>query len=88
MAPSPKKQKKKQEVQKKSRNLLTLSDKLEIIDKRDNGATWAKIAADKNINESVVRYTYGKKDEIKAQGKTGKTFLSINLEKSKISALT
>ena len=70
MAPSPKKQKKKQGDQKKSRKLLTLSDKLEIIEKRDNGASWAKIALDKNINESVVRYTYGKKDEIRAQGRT------------------
>ena len=61
MSPSPKK--------KRSTKWLTLSEKLEVIAMRENGAKWAKIASDKKINESTVRSIFAKKDEIKSQGK-------------------
>ena len=63
MAPSPKKDKKR------STKWLTLSEKLEIITMRENGAKWSKIASDKKVNESTIRSIFAKKDEIKSQGK-------------------
>ena len=76
MSPSPKKEKnhpngKKGRPARKGQKLKTqtITQKLEIIEMRDNGASWIKIANDKGINESTVRGIYKKKDEIQAQGK-------------------
>ena len=52
MSTSPKKRKLK---------TLTISQKLEIIEMRENGASWVKIAQEKKINESTVRSIYAKK---------------------------
>ena len=54
----------------KNNKWQTLEDKLEIITMKENGASFAKIARDKNLNESTIRYIFSKKDEIKSQGKT------------------
>ena len=67
MTKSPKKTKNKEKA--KSRRLWTLNEKLEIIDMRDNGASWTKIAQEKNMAESTVRSIYAKKDEIRSHGK-------------------
>ena len=43
---------------KKQRNHLTIQEKLEIIELRNNGASFAKIAREKGMNESSVRTIY------------------------------
>lgn len=68
MARSPKKKAKNGD--KKTRNWLSINQKLEIIDMRDKDKkTWTQIALEKNLNESTVRTVYGKKDQIRSQGK-------------------
>ena len=63
MARSPVKKKQK------THKWLNLSQKLEIIDMRENGASFAKIAHDKEMPESTVRGICAKKDEYRSQGK-------------------
>ena len=72
MSLSPKKEKNKPNRKPRSPRKLqtrTVTQKLEIIEMRDNGARWSKIAQEKEISESTVRSIYGKKDEIRALGK-------------------
>ena len=63
MSPSPKKDKPKRKLQTR-----TVTEKLEIIEMRENGASWIKIAQDKGMNEASVRTIYRKKEEIRSQG--------------------
>ena len=62
MSPSPKRKRDKYRT-------CTLTQKLEIIEMRDNGATWTRIAFEKGLHESTVRGIYAKKDQIRSQGK-------------------
>ena len=48
---------------KKQRNHLTIQEKLEIIELRNNGASFAKIARDKGMNESSIRTIYEKREK-------------------------
>ena len=43
---------------KQQRHHLTIQEKLEIIELRNNGASFAKIAREKGMNESSVRTIY------------------------------
>ena len=52
---------------KRTRNKLTLEEKLEIIRLRDNGVSTAKICKDKNMAESSVRTLYSRRENIKFQ---------------------
>ena len=52
MSPSPKKKKR---TLTKPVQQITIAQKLEIIELRDNGARWIKIAQDKGLSESTVR---------------------------------
>ena len=65
-APSPKKTKNKAPMKLKK---YSVSEKLEIIEMRDNGASQIKIAQEKGMNESLVRGIYRNKDSIKVRGK-------------------
>ena len=56
MSPSPKK--------KKPKHLWTLIERLRIIEMRDNGATWVKIAQEMKTNESSIRTIYANKDNM------------------------
>ena len=67
MSPSPKKTKKKRDV--KQQKKWSVTQKLEVIEMRDNGARWIKIAQEKGMSESTVRTIYAQKDEIRARGK-------------------
>ena len=61
MAPvAPKKQ--------QQRKHLTLQEKLEIIELREKGSTFAKISKDKKMNESSIRTIYQNRDKIRDQG--------------------
>ena len=62
-----KSQKKRKKTAK--RTLWTLSQRLEVIEMRDNGASWVKIAHEKQMNEATARSIYKEKDKIRAQGK-------------------
>ena len=66
MSPSPKKKKR---TLTKPVQQITIAQKLEIIELRDNGARWIKIAQDKGLSESTVRTIYAQKDDIRARGK-------------------
>ena len=55
MSPSPKK--------KKPKHLWTLTERLRIIEMRDNGAAWVKIAQEMKTNESSIRTIYANKDK-------------------------
>ena len=48
---------------KKQRNHLTIQEKLEIIELRNNGASFAKIAREKSMNESSIRTIYEKREK-------------------------
>ena len=48
-------------------NWLSLSEKLEVIKRSDEGATCSKIAKDKNVPDSTVRRILKNKVEIKKQ---------------------
>ena len=61
--------KKTKDKPKRTLKKWTVSEKLEIIEKRDNGAGWTKIAQEKGMSESTVRSIYAQKDEIRARGK-------------------
>ena len=63
MAKSPKKEKKKEK-----RMLWTFSQRLEVIEMRENGASWVKIAQEKKMKEATARSIYKEKDKIRAQG--------------------
>ena len=69
MSPSPKKKRKRTVVNPVKQ--ITIAQKLEVIEKRDNGARWIKMALDKGMSESTVRTIYAQKDEIRARGKVG-----------------
>ena len=58
----------KKEVKKKQRNHLTIQEKLQIIELREKGNTFAKIAKDKKMNESTVRGIYKDREKIKDYG--------------------
>ena len=48
----------KDDVQKKLRKHLTLKEKLEIIEMKGNGYSFAKIAREKKLSESSIRTIY------------------------------
>ena len=54
-------------VKKKQRKHLTIQEKLQIIELKENGSTFAKIEKDKKMNESTVRTIYKEKEKIKLQ---------------------
>ena len=69
MSSCPKKTKDKSGKPPRQLKKWTVTQKLEIIDLRDNGAGWTKIAQDKGMSESTVRSIYAKKDELQTRGK-------------------
>ena len=58
----------KKDVKKKQRNHLTIQEKLQIIELREKGSTFAKIAKVKKMNESTVRGIYKDREKIKDYG--------------------
>ena len=68
MSPSPKKTKTKSDGKQTKLKKYSVTQKLEIIDMRDNGAKWIKIAQEKGISESTVRGIYANRDEIRVRG--------------------
>ena len=57
-------------------NKWSVTQKHEVINSRDSGARWIKIAQDKGMSESTVRTIYAQKDEIRARSKP-KTYVLI-----------
>ena len=51
----------------KKKNWLPLSEKLEIIKRHENGASYAKISRDKEVPESTIRRLVKNKDELRKQ---------------------
>ena len=74
MSSSPKKTKKKPNGKPKTQTKWSVTQKLEVIDLRDSGARWIKIAQDKGMSESTVRTIYAQRDEIQARGKAKTLF--------------
>ena len=69
MSASLKKTKTKSDGKQTKLKKYSVTQKIEIIEMRDNGAKWIKIAQEKGISESTVRGIYANKDEIRARGK-------------------
>ena len=63
MSPSPKKKKKRTLTKPVKEIWDYYNSKLEIIELRDNGARWIKIAQDKGLSESTVRTIYAQKNK-------------------------
>ena len=63
MSLSPKKKQKREKYK-----TCSLNEKLQIIEMKDNGASWAKIAREKGLNPSTIRSIYAMKDQIQSQG--------------------
>ena len=58
MSSNPKKTKDKPKGPPQQLKKWTVTQKLEVIELRDNGAGWTKIAQDKGMSESTVRSIY------------------------------
>ena len=89
MSPSPKKAKKKPNITGKTRKVQTWSvtQKLEVIEMRENGAKWVRIALEKGMDESTARSIYAKRDEVRARGKILFSWKTFKRRKQQIDCL-
>ena len=85
MSPSPKK---KIKLDTKARNRFTIAQKLEILEMKERGDSFSKIASTKNTNESTIRGIWKKKDEIRSQGAATSKFHAETFTKQRSTTMT
>ena len=72
MSTNPKKKKTKTDGKPPRKvQVWTVTEKLEVIAMRDEGASCVKIAQEKGMNESTVRSIYAKGEDVQAKGVSG-----------------